>query len=139
MAAETARSVIKRFWSDQLMLGHVVKLSAVGYEQFPCAWVRVRRNEFNAFLNMYFSKPTDFWALTKQLTVGMGDIVLIRKLDTPATPTVLHTVEKVIMRHGFLVDPITKKRVICDGYEDELTFRNNLIKATLQQRLPKLP
>ncbi|CDW58579.1 lissencephaly 1 [Trichuris trichiura] len=112
MAAESARSVIKRFWSDQLMLGHVLKLSTVGYEQFPCAQVRVRRNEFNAFLNMYFAKPTDFWALTKQLTIGIGDIVLIRKLDTAATPTVLHAVEKVIMQHGFLIDPITKKRVI---------------------------
>uniref|UniRef100_A0A5S6QKE1 Uncharacterized protein n=1 Tax=Trichuris muris TaxID=70415 RepID=A0A5S6QKE1_TRIMR len=120
------------------MLGHVLKLSAVGYEQFPCACVRVRRNEFNSFLNMYFSKPTDFWALTKEHTIAIGDLVLIRKLDTSVVPTVMHSVEKVVLRHGHLVDPITKKRVICDVYEDELALRNNLVKTLLQQRLSRL-
>ncbi|KRZ79663.1 Lissencephaly-1 -like protein [Trichinella papuae] len=114
VGSATVSKVIKRYWDDALLLGRVIKQASVGYEKLPCVRVRVRRNEYNEYLHAFYSKPTDFWALNKQSLASVGDMVLIRQMQSPLLPTVTHHLERIVFQHGRPIDPITKKRIIYD-------------------------
>ncbi|KRZ61171.1 Ribonucleases P/MRP protein subunit POP1 [Trichinella nativa] len=138
VGSATGSKVIKRFWDDALLLGRVIKQASVGYEKLPCVRVRVRRDEYNEYLHAFYSKPTDFWALNKQSLAAVGDTVLIRKMESSPLPTVTHRLERIVFQHGCPIDPITKKRIIHDEYEEIVQFRNQSIRDILDENMSLL-
>ncbi|MFH4977391.1 hypothetical protein AB6A40_004100 [Gnathostoma spinigerum] len=120
--------------STDLLLGRVVQRTYIGVERTPCVQVRCQRSEFNNYLKMYFNKSFDYWALDPTSVAGMGDTILIRKLEKKAQPTsrVEHEVERLIYKYGNIVDPITKKRVLRSGFIDDVEFKRNLVEEILE-------
>lgn len=113
------------------LMGRVVKLSSVGLDRKSCAQVRVRRNEYNSYLHQFYAKSEDFWAFDGQGSAKLGDIVMIRSMSEPLTRKVQHQVERTVFKHGNIVDPITKRRVVQDEFVDESLAKKKLIEHVL--------
>uniref|UniRef100_A0A914XPL6 Mitochondrial ribosomal protein S17 n=1 Tax=Plectus sambesii TaxID=2011161 RepID=A0A914XPL6_9BILA len=123
------------------LMGRVVKLSSVGLDRKSCAQVRVRRNEYNSYLHQFYAKSEDFWAFDGQGGARLGDLVLIRQMTEPLTRKVQHQVERTVFKHGNIVDPITKRRVVQDEFVDESLAKKALIEKVLlgDKKTPAAP
>ena len=61
----------------------------------------------------YFNKEEQLWAADPDLKYGVGDLVLVKKLDEPLTKDVSHFVAEHVFPIGNVVDPVTGRR--CRG------------------------
>lgn len=117
-------------------LGRVVRFSALGVQQIPIRQVRVKRQTFNKFLNKYFAVSVDFWALDKKEKANLGDMVLITPLkggEKPPSIKVMHEINRIVFKHGLILDPVTKKRVIDDELLEDIERRSTYIDETLDE------
>lgn len=108
-------SMEKTFRDVQLVLGQVV--------EFPSekeAKVRVIKNAFDTWLQMYFKKRQDYHAAIEGHQCKIGDMVLIRQLPSRLTVDITHAVEKVVYRLGEVIDPLTDKPVSAVRYKEHL-------------------
>lgn len=112
-------------------MGRVVKLSSVGLDRKSCAQVRVRRNEYNSYLHQFYAKSEDFWAFDGRSSARLGDVVLIRQMAEPLTRKVQHQIERTVFKHGNIIDPITKRRVVQDEFVDESLLKKGVIEQVL--------
>lgn len=44
-----------------------------------------------------------------------------------------HVVDRVMFKYGNVIDPITKKRVIKEKYEDEINLQTTLVKEIIEE------
>lgn len=126
--------ILQMATKSSLLLGTVIKINKIGLQQIACAQVRCRQNHFSEYLKMYFAKPTDLWAVDKKLEVKPGDTVLIEPVsaaDRPTT-TVTHTVKKLIMAHGNVIDPITKKRILQKEFFEDMELKRSLVDEVVE-------
>uniref|UniRef100_A0AAF5PNZ8 Uncharacterized protein n=1 Tax=Wuchereria bancrofti TaxID=6293 RepID=A0AAF5PNZ8_WUCBA len=118
-----------------MLLGKVLKHTYIGNDKIPCVQVRCRLNDFDEYIKKYFSRPIDLWAVDPENTTGLGDTILITKCDVDKRPTklVTHIVDRVMFKYGNIIDPITKKRVIKEKYEDDISLQTKLVKEIIEE------
>ncbi|KAK6102213.1 hypothetical protein QQG55_7580 [Brugia pahangi] len=118
-----------------MLLGKVLKHTYIGNDKIPCVQVRCRLNDFDEYIKKYFSRPIDLWALDPKNTTGLGDTILITKCDVDKRPAklVTHIVDRVMFKYGNIIDPITKKRVIKERYEDDINLQTKLVKEIIEE------
>uniref|UniRef100_A0A0R3RHZ4 40S ribosomal protein S17 n=1 Tax=Elaeophora elaphi TaxID=1147741 RepID=A0A0R3RHZ4_9BILA len=118
-----------------MLLGKVLKHTYIGNDKIPCVQVRCRLNDFDEYIKKYFSRPIDLWALDPKNLTGLGDTILITKCDVNKRPVklVTHVVDRVMFKYGNIIDPITKKRVIKEKYEDEISLQTELVKEIIEE------
>ncbi|EFO19037.1 hypothetical protein LOAG_09458 [Loa loa] len=118
-----------------MLLGKVLKHTHIGNDKIPCVQVRCRLNDFDEYIKKYFSRPIDLWALDPKNAAGLGDTILITKCDVNERPAklVTHIVDRVMFKYGNIIDPITKKRVIKEKYEDEINLQTKLVKEIIEE------
>uniref|UniRef100_A0A915DQW9 Uncharacterized protein n=1 Tax=Ditylenchus dipsaci TaxID=166011 RepID=A0A915DQW9_9BILA len=118
----------KRF-IPALLMGKVVERSKIGLQQLPCVHVRVQQNDFYKHTKKYHPILTDFWALDGDVNSQLGDTVLIRPAKEEDKPNerVQHRVDRIVFKHGVLIDPVTKKRVIQHDFVEDLELRQRLL------------
>ncbi|VDN51017.1 unnamed protein product [Dracunculus medinensis] len=110
-----------------MLLGKVVQITDIGLDKIHCVQVRCRQNEFDLYLKKFFVKSGDFWATDTKTHCGLGDIVLIKKpTEKPPQQRITHEVMKIIFKFGYIIDPVTKKRVVRDSFDDEFEFRTRV-------------
>lgn len=65
----------------------------------------------------------------------LGDTILITKCDVNKRPAklVTHTVDRVVFKYGNIIDPITKKRIIKEKYEDDISLQTELVKEIIEE------
>lgn len=66
---------------------------------------------------------------------GLGDTILITKCDVSERPAklVTHIVDRVVFKYGNIIDPVTKKRVIKEKYEDDISLQTKLVKEIIEE------
>lgn len=118
-----------------MLLGKVLKHTYIGNDKIPCVQVRCRLNDFDEYIKKYFSRPIDLWALDPKNTTGLGDTILITKCDVDKRPAklVTHIVDRVMFKYGNIIDPITKKRIIKERYEDDINLETKLVKEIIEE------
>ncbi|KAM3723191.1 Ribonucleases P/MRP protein [Dirofilaria immitis] len=118
-----------------MLLGKVLKHTHIGNDKIPCVQVRCRLNDFDEYIKKYFARPVDLWALDPKNITGLGDTVVIIKCDVNKRPAklVTHIVDRVMFKFGNIVDPITKKRVIKEKYEDDINLETKLVKEIIEE------
>ncbi|VDK75000.1 unnamed protein product [Onchocerca ochengi] len=118
-----------------MLLGKVLKHTHIGNDKIPCVQVRCRLNDFDEYIKKYFARPIDLWALDPKNTAGLGDTILIKKCDVNKRPAklVTHIVDRVMFKYGNIIDPITKKRVIKEKYEDDINLQTKLVKEIIEE------
>uniref|UniRef100_A0A915PE04 Ribonucleases P/MRP protein subunit POP1 n=1 Tax=Setaria digitata TaxID=48799 RepID=A0A915PE04_9BILA len=118
-----------------MLLGKVLKHTHIGNDKIPCVQVRCRLNDFDEYIKKYFSRPIDLWALDPKNATALGDTVLITKCAVSKRParSVTHLVDRVIFKYGYIIDPVTKKRVIKEKYEDDITLQTALVKEIIEE------
>ncbi|CAG9534599.1 unnamed protein product [Cercopithifilaria johnstoni] len=118
-----------------MLLGKVLKRTHIGNDKIPCIQVRCRLNDFDEYIKKYFSRPIDLWALDPENATGLGDTILITKCDVDKRPAklVTHIVDRVLFQYGNIIDPVTKKRVIKEKYEDDINLQTKLVKEIIEE------
>ncbi|VDK80436.1 unnamed protein product [Litomosoides sigmodontis] len=118
-----------------MLLGKVLKHTYIGNDKIPCVQVRCRLNDFDEYIKKYFSRPIDLWALDPKNITGLGDTILITKCVASERPAklVTHVVDRVMFKYGNVIDPVTKKRVIKEKYEDEINLQTKLVKEIIEE------
>ncbi|CAI4229156.1 unnamed protein product [Auanema sp. JU1783] len=130
-------SVFRTRVGTELLMGKIIKLNNIGIDRIPCAQVRCSVNEFNIYLKKYFARSSDYWVLDKQNLGGLGDTVMIKRIEGNLRPTadVAHSIDKIVFKYGNIVDPVTGKRVIKDEFEDEIELKKLLVQEIVDEPL----
>ncbi|CAD6188255.1 unnamed protein product [Caenorhabditis auriculariae] len=130
-------SVWKSRVGTQLLLGKIVEITQIGIDRIPCAQVRCQMSEFNIYLKKYFARSFDFWALDKSSLSGLGDTVLIKRIEGAVRPKadVSHVVDRVVFRFGNVIDPVTGRKVLKDEFLDETELKKHLIHDIVDKPL----
>lgn len=84
------------------------------------------------FVHLLFSFK--YHCFNYEKILGLGDIVLIKKpTEKPPQQRITHEVMKIIFKFGYIIDPVTKKRVVRDSFDDEFEFRTRVVKEILEK------
>uniref|UniRef100_A0A0N5A244 28S ribosomal protein S17, mitochondrial n=1 Tax=Parastrongyloides trichosuri TaxID=131310 RepID=A0A0N5A244_PARTI len=129
-------SIIKSLVQQEILLGKVVNLSKIGLKQVPCVQVRCQQNEFNDYIKKYHAKSYDYWALDTKSNIKVGDIVLIKHLESQSqkpSMNVAHQVDRVIFTFGNIIDPVTGRRVIENKFADEIEIEKKFVKSIVEE------
>lgn len=116
------------------MIGSVVGLSWVGLSRHPCAKIRVTKQVFDDHLSMYWPHEFDYWTFNKDAIARLGDTVLIKPMQSPLIVTVKFEIDRIIYRHGNVVNPLTGKQVVDNEWMEMREKRNALTKDLLTKQ-----
>ena len=92
--------------------------------------IKVMKMEQNEYLKMYFNKSYKLLSVDEKLNSKVGDIVLIRKLNNPASQQRMFNIEKVLFKIDNIIDPITGRSAdyeskILEKHIESLTKSSN--------------
>lgn len=130
------------FWTKpyDTLMGFVIRSTTMGLDQLPVRSVRVRRQTFNTYLKMYFSKDIEYWVWDKHNSSKLGDTVLITPLREIEKPSVRihHEIKNIIFKHGYQIDPVTKKRIFHNVLEEDIDSKSAFIDNAYKEGLQSL-
>lgn len=54
-------------------------------------------------------------------------------MDQRPARLVTHVVDRVVFKYGNIIDPVTKKRVIKEKYEDEINLETKIVEEIIEE------
>ncbi|THD26370.1 28S ribosomal protein S17 mitochondrial [Fasciola hepatica] len=99
--------------------------------------VRIHKLCLNRFLLKYYYQAATYWAHDQDLTINVGDMVLVEKTPEPIAFHTVYKVKKVVYPIGRICDPVTG--LMSSGPEYTVDQLTQLLQSNLSTICPKLP
>jgi len=87
----------------------------------------------------YFNKEVQLWAADPDVKYGVGDLVIVKKLQQPQSADIRHYVAEPVFHVGNVVDPVTGRRCRGPNYIDEVNRTFNKLNFTESQPVVSKP